>query len=265
ICHLIKQENYRRFFDNKTFLVMAHHKNNLIIYDDTQPFQLKNHIVINGTVEYKSNFIINSQIGGVLIHHIDMDDYIGLSCNLGAYPISSVVSRIFSQSKSYIKPTTTTATITLNNQYETTKIRSTVINNLCSGVKTEQLIEDKIDCRYYYVCQSNNSKPISHLQCPQNMFFSMKEKACTHQNSDCSSKSMFNSMAKSIEQTQKSLSRQSDKRFQCQKANGIFADLYDCRQYILCSNNIPFIMKCPSKTKFNSLLNRCDEWSNICP
>ncbi|CAF4736818.1 unnamed protein product, partial [Rotaria sp. Silwood2] len=56
-----------------------------------------------------------------------------------------------------------------------------MLNNLCLGVKTNELIEDKTDCRYYYVCQSNNSKPISRLQCPQYMFFSTKEKTCTHQ------------------------------------------------------------------------------------
>ncbi|CAF4628676.1 unnamed protein product, partial [Rotaria sp. Silwood2] len=175
ICDLIKQENYRRFFDNKTFLVLAHKKNNLIIYDNIQTLKLKNDIFINGTVEYKSNFIINSQIAGVLVHYIDMDDYIGLSCNRGAYPITSVVSRIFSQSKSSLE------TKMLNSQSETTITSSIMLNNLCLGVKTNELIEDKTDCRYYYVCQPNNSKPISRLQCPQYMFFSIKEKTCTHQ------------------------------------------------------------------------------------
>ncbi|CAF4660262.1 unnamed protein product, partial [Rotaria sp. Silwood2] len=175
ICDLIKQENYRRFFDNKTFLVLAHKKNSLIIYDDIQTLKLKNDIFINGTIEYKSNFIINSQIAGVLVHYIDMDDYIGLSCNRGAYPITSVVSRIFSQSKSSLE------TKMLNSQSETTITSSIMLNNLCLGVKTNELIEDKTDCRYYYVCQPNNSKPISRLQCPQYMFFSIKEKTCTHQ------------------------------------------------------------------------------------
>ncbi|CAF4770631.1 unnamed protein product, partial [Rotaria sp. Silwood2] len=132
-------------------------------------------IFINRTVEYKSNFIINSQIAGVLVHYIDMNDYIGLSCNRGTYPIASVISRIFSQSKSFLE------TKTLNSQSETAIISSIMLNNLCLGVKTNELIKDKTDCRYYYVCQSNNSKPISYLQCPQYMFFSTKEKTCTHQ------------------------------------------------------------------------------------
>ncbi|CAF4935194.1 unnamed protein product [Rotaria sp. Silwood1] len=251
ICDLIKQENYRKFFDNNTLLFMAHKLNKLIIYDDTERFILNNNIIRNGTIEYKSNIIINNNIAGVLVHYIDMDDYIGLSCNRGQYPITSLVSQIFSLNKSSLQTTT------IKN--------STQFNNLCSGISQNQLIEDKSDCRYYYLCQLNNSKPISHLQCPQYMTFSTKEKICTYQHSNCSSNGKFNSIIKPIEKSEEFLSRQSNKVFECEKANGIFSDLSDCRQYILCSNKIPFLIKCPLKTKFNSLLNRCNWWSNICP
>jgi hypothetical protein len=150
---------------------MAHNKNNLIIFDDTQPIQLQNKIFINGTIELKAAFIKNSQLAGILVHSIDMDDYTGLSCHRGAFPITSIVSRIFSVP---IPSTQTSSTTTTTIQ---TPIGKKI--NRCSGVKTKDLVADESDCQYYYVCIPNHDEPLAHLQCPSDMYFSPKQKACT--------------------------------------------------------------------------------------
>jgi hypothetical protein len=73
---------------------MAHEKKNLILFDDTQPLQLQNNTLINGTVELKATFIKHSQLAGVLVHLIDMDDYTGKSCQRGLYPITSIIQEV---------------------------------------------------------------------------------------------------------------------------------------------------------------------------
>ena len=88
---------------NENILIAAHQNHNLILFNDTQSLELNNEIIHNGTVELKANFIKNIQLSGVLIHNIDMDDYTGLSCHRGAFPITSVVSRILSDSRSSIE------------------------------------------------------------------------------------------------------------------------------------------------------------------
>jgi hypothetical protein len=115
----------------------------------------------------KANYIKNSQLAGVLVHSIDMDDYTGLSCHQGTFPITSIVSRIFSTPMS--PPTTTT--------------QASILKKIdpCSGIKTKDLVADESDCRYYYVCMPNHHEPVAHLQCPNDMHFSSKQKACTQE------------------------------------------------------------------------------------
>ena len=88
---------------NENILIAAHQNHNLIIFDDTRPLELNNEIIYNGTVELKTYFIKAIQLNGVLIHNIDMDDYTGRSCHRGAFPITSVVSRILFDSRSSIE------------------------------------------------------------------------------------------------------------------------------------------------------------------
>jgi hypothetical protein len=163
--------NYERFLSNQSITVVAHDKKNFIIFDDTQPLELNNNILINGTVELKAVFIKRSQLAGVLVHSIDMDDYTGLSCHHGAFPITSIVSRIFSTPIPLMPPSTTTTTTT-------TPIVEKKISP-CSGVKTRGLVADGKDCSYFYVCMPDRDEPIAHLECPSNMVFSLKQKACT--------------------------------------------------------------------------------------
>jgi len=148
---------------------MAHHKEDLIIFDDTQPLvSIENKRIINGTVELKAVFIRNSQLAGVLVDSIDMDDYTGRSCHRGAFPITSIVSRVFSKST-----TSEPTTVEINAKEK----------GPCLGVTTNDLIPDENDCNYYYVCTPNNNKPIARLQCPNGMHFSSTQKACTHEES----------------------------------------------------------------------------------
>jgi len=205
----------------------------------------------------KAVFIKNSQLAGVLVHSIDMDDYTGLSCHHGAFPITSIVSRIFSTSIPLMPTSTTTTTTTT-----TTPIEKK--NSPCSGVKTKDLVADENDCRYFFVCIPNHDEPMAHLECPNNMVFSLKQKACTEEQFACSSNSKFNSMNKSMPQSQVS-STKSEISFVCPIPNGIFPDLSNCTQFFACTNNLIVPMKCPPKTKFNSLSKRCDWMSNSCP
>jgi len=127
-------------------------------------------------------------------------------------------------------------------------------------VRTKDLVEDESDCRYY-VCMPNYDEPIAHLQCPNNMQFSSKQKACTQEQFPCSSKQNFNSM----NQPSGIPPPKSEIPFVCPTPNGIFPDSSDCSRFIACSNNLVISMKCPFKTKFNSQLNRCDWMSKFCP
>lgn len=112
-------------------------------------------------------FIKNALLGGVLIHTLDMDDYTGSACDRGQFPITSTVSRVFSVP---IPPTETT----------TTTVKSwTEKANPCADVTGRDLVADKKDCQHYFVCMSNEQEPIAHLKCPNNMQFSVKQKACT--------------------------------------------------------------------------------------
>jgi hypothetical protein len=147
---------------------MSHYKKNLILFDDTQPLKVSNKFIINGTVELKANFIKNAQLAGVLVHLIDMDDYTGKWCHRGPFPIASVVYRVFSKLISS-KQTTTSSTTTT----------ATTSTGICSGVQSRDLLADDKDCQYFYVCRPSNINPIARLQCPNNMYFSSKQKACT--------------------------------------------------------------------------------------
>ena len=146
---------------------MAHKKKNLIIFDDTQPLEIQKKFLINGTVELKATFIKNVQLGGVLVHHIDMDDYTGQWCQRGKYPITSTVSRIFSAT---IPPIAKT-------------VPNVKQSGMCENIRTKDLLEDPNDCRSYFVCLPISNQPVAHLQCPNNMFFSSKQKACTRDHS----------------------------------------------------------------------------------
>jgi len=132
-------------------------------------------MLINGTVELKAVFIKRSQLAGVLVHSIDMDDYTGLSCHHGTFPITSIVSRIFSTPIPLMPPSTTTTTTTTAAAPIEKKMSQ------CSGVKTRDLVADDKDCRYFYVCVPDHDEPLAHLECPNNMVFSLKQKACTEE------------------------------------------------------------------------------------
>jgi len=253
ICNRTRLDNYKRFLSSESIIVMAHHKDNLILFDDTQPLQLQNKIIINGTVELKATFIKNAQLAGVLVHSIDMDDYSGLSCHRGAFPITSIVSKVFSTPIPSTKTTSTTST--------TSTVHKT---SICGGVKTQDLVADESDCRYYYVCIPSSDKPIAHLQCPNDMHFSPIQKACSQEQFPCSSKPKFDSMTKPIVKSEASPIKPHIP-FVCPTPNGIFPDVSDCTRFLACSNNLVIPMKCPLKTKFNSLSNRCDWSSNSCP
>ncbi|KAG0422010.1 hypothetical protein DMUE_6246 [Dictyocoela muelleri] len=58
---------------------------------------------------------------------------------------------------------------------------STAGKGPCSNMKTTDLMPDERDCRYYYVCSPKRDRPMAHLQCPNNMYFSPTAKACTHE------------------------------------------------------------------------------------
>ncbi|CAF3871503.1 unnamed protein product, partial [Adineta steineri] len=247
ICNAIQSNNYERFLSNESVIVMAHKKDNLIIFDDTQSLQLPRRIV-NGTVELKAKFIKQSQLGGVLVHSIDMDDYSGKFCNRGKYPITSVISGLFS------KPITPPS-------IETTTTPSKQKTGLCSGIKTKDLIVDEADCHYYYVCLPNIDAPVAHLQCPSNMHFSKRLKACTQEDLPCSSKPKVNRNKETLEAT----TSETKPKFICPMPDGIFADVSDCTQYFACSNNIISPMKCPASLKFNSQSKQCDWSSDLCP
>ncbi|CAF1311435.1 unnamed protein product [Adineta steineri] len=247
ICTAIQSNNYERFLSNESVIVMAHKKDNLIIFDDTQSLQLPRRIV-NGTVELKAKFIKQSQLGGVLVHSIDMDDYSGKFCNRGKYPITSVISGLFS------KPITPPS-------IETTTTPSKQKTGLCSGIKTKDLIVDEADCHYYYVCLPNIDAPVAHLQCPSNMHFSKRLKACTQEDLPCSSKPKVNKNKETLEAT----TSETKPKFICPMPDGIFADVSDCTQYFACSNNIISPMKCPASLKFNSQSKQCDWSSDLCP
>lgn len=169
--------NYERFLSNESVIVQAHNEKNFIVFDDTQLLEMPNQILINGTVELKARFIKKSQLAGILVHSIDLDDYTGSSCNRGIFPITSIVSQVFA---SPIQPPTTTTTITITTAtvQTTTAVKK---SDPCSNVKTKDLVVDESDCRYYYVCMPNRDEPVAHLQCPNKMQFSSKQKACTQE------------------------------------------------------------------------------------
>jgi Chitin binding Peritrophin-A domain len=128
-------------------------------------------------VELKAMFIKNALLGGVLIHTLDMDDYTGLACHRGPFPIASIVSRVFSVPISSVgSPSSTTTTTTATT---TTAELWPKKANPCAHVKGKDLVADENDCQYYFVCTSNQQGPSAHLKCPDNMQFSVTQKACT--------------------------------------------------------------------------------------
>lgn len=159
---MIREENYRRSLSDESVLVKAQHENNLILFDDTQPLKLGPNPLVNGTVALKANFIKSSALGGVLIHSIDLDDFTGNSCDLGRFPITNIVSQIFT--------TQSTSTILIPSIPEE--------KSRCENIRTRTLIADDDDCRYFFVCSGKSPIPEAHLPCPMNMHFSSKAKAC---------------------------------------------------------------------------------------
>lgn len=164
-------DNYQRFLSNESIVVEAHHKKDFITFDDTQPLQVNERVVLNGTVELKATLIKNAQIAGVLVHSIDMDDYTGSSCQRGAFPITSVVWKVFATPIPSVTPPPPPST----------KMTSVKKTKLCSDIKTRDLIADENDCQYYYVCIPNHDEPVAHLQCPSSMNFSPRQKACSQE------------------------------------------------------------------------------------
>ncbi|CAF3892236.1 unnamed protein product, partial [Rotaria sp. Silwood1] len=156
ICHRIQSHHYKRIFNSQSILVTAHSEKNFIIFDDIEPIMLNNNISINGTIELKAKFIKNSQLAGVLIDSIDMDDYTGVFCHNGVFPITSTIFRVF---------------------FNETTSKSSI--NICANVKTLEILPDENDSRYYYVCQPNSDKPYAHLMCPLNMYF--QDKYCVEE------------------------------------------------------------------------------------
>ncbi|CAF0724867.1 unnamed protein product [Didymodactylos carnosus] len=122
---------------------------------------------LNGTVALKARYIRENKLSGALIYPMDLDDFSGQFCQQGKYPITSTVFNILSEVTHPTENVQTTATTTTTTQPGI---------NLCSG--KEDLIPDILDCRFYYVCLTKSSKPVAHLQCPSNMFFSPAAKAC---------------------------------------------------------------------------------------
>lgn len=172
--------DYERILSPQNVIILAHQKNNLVLFDDTHPMQLNNRQTINGTVELKANFIRGTQVGGVLVHSIDLDDFTGQSCGQGPFPITSVVSRIFSKP---MKTATSTETTPTTSTMDSTPMQTSTSKpkGPCSNVKTTDLIPDEKDYRSYYVCAPNRDEPVAHLRCPNNMHFSPTAKACSQE------------------------------------------------------------------------------------
>lgn len=53
--------------------------------------------------------------------------------------------------------------------------------------------------------------------------------------------------------------------FTCPLDSGINAHPHNCFYFIICSNGIPNLFKCPGKLVFNAQLKVCDYSSNQCP
>ena len=155
--------------------MIARRNKDFILFDDTQPLQVNEQLIVNGTVELKAAFIKKAQLGGVHIHTLDMDDYTGLACHRDSFPVASTVSRLFSNPvRSIPSPPTTTTT---------TAIPMVKKPNPCAGVINRDLVADENDCQYYFVCMPDHQEPIAHLKCPNDMQFSVKQKACTTEKS----------------------------------------------------------------------------------
>jgi hypothetical protein len=148
---------------NQSISVLAYRNNSIIFFDDTHPLQLSSSRPIKGTVELKAHFIRDAHIAGVLVHTLDMDDYTGVSCQHSPFPITSLVYSVIASS---IAPGSSRIAL------------PTERLSPCLNSKTNDLVADELDCRFYYVCIGNNKKIIPHLQCPNNMHFSSEAKAC---------------------------------------------------------------------------------------
>ena len=152
------------------------------MFDDTHPLKISDKQVVNGTVELKATFLKKSQLAGVLVHSIDLDDFTGLSCERGPFPITSVISRIFLQSPSSpslpIQPIQTSTTTTT-----TTPIPSISTPNVCSNVTSPDVVADEDDCHFYYVCLPTQTEPAGRFQCAANKYFSREQKACAEERS----------------------------------------------------------------------------------
>ena len=164
ICDRFEFDGYERFLSNDNIIVNGKKGYEFMTFDDTHSLQINRTTSINGTIELKAKFIKHSQIGGVLIDSIDLDDFTGLSCKQGAFPIASVVSRVFSRDST---------------------IPSKHSSNPCSQVKNKDLIADELNCEFYYVCVPGRDQPLAHLKCPNQMQFSSQRKACIQQTSTC--------------------------------------------------------------------------------
>ena len=179
---MIKYDGYKRALSDDSVIVVAHDRENLVLFDDTEPLRMGVDRTINGTVELKARFIKDTLLAGVLIHAIDMDDVTGQSCERGPFPITTVVARIFIEANRAVNNTAeTTTTSTAQSTTTTSTVQSTMATGQCAGVQKFTLIPDENDCRFYFVCSPNVDKPVAHIQCPDDLRFSASAKACTHE------------------------------------------------------------------------------------
>ena len=155
---------------DQAMFIMGKNDDRLILFDDTQTIRVRDGMMRYGTIEIKARFIENLQTAGILIDSIDMDDFMGSSCSSETYPITRVVSQIFSQNA---MQSTSGRSLTSSAQ--------TINESPCSKVTETELVADPIDCRFYYVCRTSTMADAVRFQCPEKMAFSQSIKACTEQ------------------------------------------------------------------------------------
>ena len=176
ICGKLSQ-GWTRMWEPEQRAPYAYSGNEWVGYDDKQ------------SLAEKVAYLKKMNLGGAMIWAIDLDDFSGLYCNQGKYPLINFIKNQLSSSAPLIVTSTFLPTDTLSNilkSISTTTIQNTsdtTDRNLCT--KGDGFYADYFSsCAKYYRClNSYNNPKVIWFSCPFGTIFDTNLKGCNWINS----------------------------------------------------------------------------------
>jgi len=257
ICKKINEDGWFMRYDRVQESAYAYKGEQWVSFDDIK------------TLKLKAEYLKELNLGGVMFWSLDTDDFNGEFCGQGKYPLIKSVLSVLSGNSSQENSFTETPVDTIEVEQAKYTTRKSAKKNRLSKEEIETLCfngdgfypDYESNCNQYYVClfteQNTEHANIRYLNCPGNLQFDMKLKACNFPGQvECQKTSAKKIERKTTKSPEKALRV-------CPHGDALYLiENSNCKKYYMCAFSgtayeTTYDFRCPGKQLFNVETQKC--------